>query len=507
MADIIEVVRVIPQYSVVDLNKKRKNRSISANFEHSDSCNEVPTVDKREKSSSDLVHAINRSNEYHPGEEEDAVDSAIADNSSPELILEDTKTVVAVEDTNTQISECNVTNPANSRSVKSFYTPISKITLDSNRNPQALCYEDTNCNKIHTKKKRKKFKSCLKIKMPFLSLSMFLVLIAAFSFSVITFVEVTSLTSKLDIPSDESGRSFEELLNSISLLQEILNSSIVLANERYEVLESKTQQLLSTLESLGQPSSPAASCAALLDFSPSSPSGHYWVRSSNGTAVHMYCDMTRSCGNITGGWTRVSSINILENDTQCPGNLLKREDSNTCGVQIVAFSLPYCSSVNFFVNSIRYSKVCGKIKAFPVGSLEAFHGIFHSIDHAYVDGISLTYGHPRQHIWTLAAGTSESNVSCPCTNNCQANSTTPPPSFVGKDYFCDTGSKDHSDPLWNGGNCIAMNTYSSSNSASPPLFYRNLPYPATEDIEMRVCSDESRSNEDIAIEAIEIYVQ
>ena len=507
MADIIEVVRVIPQYSVVDLNRKRKNRSISANFEHSDSCNEVPTVDERENSSSDLVHAIDTGNEHHPGQEEDGVDSTIADNSSPELILEDTKTVVAVGEVDTQISESNVTNPAKSRAVKSFYTPISKITLDSNQNPQVLHYEDTNYNKIPTKKKREKLKRCLKIKVLSLSLSMLLVLIATFSFSVITFVEVTSLKSKLDIPSEESGRSFEELLNSILLFQETLNSSIVLANERYEVLESKTQQLLSTLESLGQPSSPAASCAALLDFSPSSPSGHYWVRSSNGSAVHVYCDMTRSCGNITGGWTRVSSINITENDTQCPGNLTKREDSNTCGVQIVAFSLPHCSSVNFSINSIRYSKVCGKIKAFPIGSLEAFHGIFHSIDHTYVDGISLTYGHPRQHIWTLAAGTSESNVSCPCTNNCQANSTTLPPSFVGKDYFCDIGSEDRSNPLWNGGNYVAMNTCISFNSPSPPWFYRDLPHTTTEDIEMRVCSNESRSNEDIAIETIEIYVQ
>ena len=502
MADIIEVVKVIPQYSVVDLSKKRKNQSISENFELSDSCDEVPTVDKRENSSSDLVHAIDTSNEHHP-EQEEAVDSAIADDSSPELFLEDTKTVVTVGDVNTQISESNVTNPANSRAVKSFYTPISKITLDSNRNPQALRYEDTNCNKIPTKKKRKKLKRC-KIKMLFLSLSMFLVLTAACSFSVITFLEVSSLKSKLDIPSDESGRSYEELLNSISLLQETLNSSIVLANQRYEVLESKTQQLLSTLDSLGQPYSPAASCAVLLDFFPSSPSGHYWVRSSNDSAVHVYCDMTRSCGNIIGGWMRVSSINITENDTQCPGNLLKREDSNTCGV---AFSLPHCSSVNFSVNSIRYSKVCGKIKAFPVGSLEAFHNESHIIAHSYVDGISLTHGYPRQHIWTLAAGTRENNISCPCNNDCEANSTIPPPSFVGKDYFCDTGSEDHDNPLWNRGSCVTMNTCSTSNSPSPPWFYRDLPHTTTEDIEMRVCLDEGRSNEDIAIEAIEIYVQ
>ena len=389
---------------------------------------------------------------------------------------------------------------------------------DSDNFQSSSQYEESTCNGVLSNNDHRFVQRLSKnfCKNRFFSLTVLVILIQMIIFSVTclffvsVFIEISSLKSQVDTsptPSDESGRDFKELLDSISLLHETLNASMVLTNERYSLLESKTQQLLSTLESLGQPSSPAASCAALLDFSPSSPSGHYWVRSSNGSAVHVYCDMTKSCGNITGGWTRVSSINITENDTQCPGNLTKQEDSNTCGVEIVAFSLPHCSSVNFSINSIRYSKVCGKIKAFPIGSLEAFHGILHSIDHAYVDGISLTYGHPRQHIWTLAAGTSESNVSCPCTNNCQANSTTLPPSFVGKDYFCDIGSEDRSNPLWNGDSYVAMSTYSSSNSPSPPWFYRDLPHTTTEDIEMRVCVDEGRSNEDIAIETIEIYVQ
>ena len=69
------------------------------------------------------------------------------------------------------------------------------------------------------------------------------------------------------------------------------------------------------------------------------------------------------------------------------------------------------------------------------------------------------------------------------------------------------GSEDRSNPLWNGGSCVAMNTCSSFNSPSPPWFYRDLSHTTTEDIEMRLCVDEGRSNEDIAIETIEIYVQ
>ena len=47
---------------------------------------------------------------------------------------------------------------------------------------------------------------------------------------------------------------------------------------------------------------PVSSSATLKALSPSSPSGYYWVRASNGSAVRVYCDMTRSCGGITGGW-------------------------------------------------------------------------------------------------------------------------------------------------------------------------------------------------------------
>ena len=36
------------------------------------------------------------------------------------------------------------------------------------------------------------------------------------------------------------------------------------------------------------------------------------MRSSNGSSVHVYCDMTKSCGNVTGGLTRVAILNNLD---------------------------------------------------------------------------------------------------------------------------------------------------------------------------------------------------
>ena len=62
-----------------------------------------------------------------------------------------------------------------------------------------------------------------------------------------------------------------------------------------------------------------------------------------------------------------------------------------------------------------------------------------AINERYVNGVSLTYGSPRQHIWTFANEIDEypCPTSCPCTY--ELHSSTGIPSFVGNDYFCETG--------------------------------------------------------------------
>ena len=42
---------------------------------------------------------------------------------------------------------------------------------------------------------------------------------------------------------------------------------------------------------------------------------------------------------------------------------------------------------------------------------------------------------------------------------------------------------------------------------NPPWFHKQLPSATTDNIEIRVCRDEGRHNEDIAISNVEIYVQ
>ena len=84
----------------------------------------------------------------------------------------------------------------------------------------------------------------------------------------------------------ETASTLQQLKSETSSTLEQLDGSLNALSQR---LEGPPGQFLFY---------PADSCAAL---PPSSPSGYYWVRASNGSAVSMYCDMTRLCGGVTGG--------------------------------------------------------------------------------------------------------------------------------------------------------------------------------------------------------------
>ena len=293
-----------------------------------------------------------------------------------------------------------------------------------------------------------------------------------------------------------------------------LSDSNTMLQQQHTTLHNQTQQLENTTihihnellrNLLGQFSfNPAASCAAL---PPSSPSGYYWVRASNGSAVSVYCDMTRSCGGImiTGGWMRAAFLDMTSNYHQCPSILMERDDSLNIRTCVRNEASAGCSSVELSTANIQYSTVCGRITAYQVGSPDDF--INNNINSAYVDGVSLTQRNPRQHIWTFAAAGNMNRICDPCHDKSR-------PDSVGNDFFCDTGNPASSsrnnnfysaNPLWDGVGCTAGNKCCLTDN--PPYFNKTLPLPTTDDIEMRVCRNEGRDNEDIAIETVEIYVQ
>ena len=220
-----------------------------------------------------------------------------------------------------------------------------------------------------------------------------------------TYMQVNQNFSVLEIHVDNL---IQQLNNDT---QNRLSGLEIVLNQTFSAVLNETESLIqSYLEKYGlYQNYPATSCAAILQFNPSSYSGHYWIRSSNSSAVHVYCDMTRSCGNITGGWMRVAELDMRDNSSQCPSALKMGTACNPIRTCVINSDNADCSSISFTTHGFSYSRVCGMIRAYEVGTPDGFDNYSSirgspSLDSNYVDGISLTHGaSPRQHIWTFAA--------------------------------------------------------------------------------------------------------
>ena len=212
---------------------------------------------------------------------------------------------------------------------------------------------------------------------------------------------------------------------------------------------------------------------------------------------------------------RAAYLNMTDPTHHCPtGFRLTSHSKRSCQ----RITRPGSTGLTISVQSVKYSKVCGKVSAYQYASPDAFHQYYFNraltVDGNYVEGVSITHGRPRRHIWTFAAAADETLADrnrCPCSKTDTTYIGVVPP-FVGNDYFCDTGSRNHwqsqfysDDPLWDGSGCGSTSSCCSFNS--PPWFRKELPQSTTDDIEVRVYTNEIVSNEDVTIEAIELYVQ
>ena len=316
-----------------------------------------------------------------------------------------------------------------------------------------------------------------------------------------------------------------------SELSNIVNSNNDLRNSLQESLQNLTNGMIEALgriqqevaqisaeeplcpHSLGLSSyKPAKSCREILQCNPSAQSGYYWLKSNTTESQEVYCAMNTNYCNITGGWMRLVYFNMSEPGASCPTSLLQiNKPAKLCGCTHRG-----CSGVTFPTDGIRYTKVCGQARGYQYYSPDAFGESSNDINTHYVDGIAITYGSPRRHLWTYAAGLSDDGnfrngiLNCPCATPPGRD----PPDFVGLDYYCESGItgrwEDNNrialeDPLWDGDGCGPANN--CCDQTGQPWFYRTLPQEVGDDIEIRLCCSNDLENENVYAELVEIYVQ
>ena len=333
-------------------------------------------------------------------------------------------------------------------------------------------------------------------------------------------VAIISTGGQSKIPQQVCTLNLPIEISPVSTCDEKQDNNSTWLKEKVIQLEDKVDRILLLLNdssnnknSVKNPSSPLLhSCEDIKAAWPDSPSDYYIIADPAGHARHVYCNMEKLCGDSEGGWMRVAYLNMTDSTEDCPQwfKLYEENGIRACGVHSSG-----CQSVKFSSYSISYTEVCGRVTGYQKGSPDGIRSNS-DINGAYVDGVSLTRGNPRQHIWTFMAALQENfffingENECPCV----PNSPVERPSFVGSDYFCESGSPsnyDHTtlhtdDPLWDGKQCGLIEK-ACCNASGIPWFHKVLQQPTTDYIELRVCNDQGIADEDSPIGFYEIYVK
>ena len=281
-----------------------------------------------------------------------------------------------------------------------------------------------------------------------------------------------------------------------------------------------------------QPAPLPSSCQDIYTKWPNSPSGFYQIGDkSRSSPVYVYCNMDELCGS-KGGWTRQAYLDMSDSSSTCPAGfkLYQSDGVRACGRQ--TSNVGSCQSVKFNTYG-NYSQVCGKVIGYQYHTPDAIYpgnytneeygsvidSHHNNINSYYVDGVSITHGSPRQHIWTLIAGILEASIgndgyyNCPFSDGSLQNTSIQ--TFVGNDYFCESGIPGTTkilkklytkDPLWDGKGCGILETNICSNKGQP-WFNKKLSNVTNDYIELRVCDDQSTADEDNPVTYYEIYTK
>ena len=209
--------------------------------------------------------------------------------------------------------------------------------------------------------------------------------------------------------------------------------------------------------------------------------------------------------NITSTWRRIAYFDTAQGDS-CPAELLTATNPNNnetaCGNDVKS-----CKSL-VFQSRWPYTNVCGRVRGYQLAHMNGFSHFADTIE-GINEGISFTYGTPRVHLWTYAAGIVEQRSNqdslCPCARSNRSD-TSDVPSYVGENYYCESGFPGPSygrsiaweDPLWDGKGCAT-----SACCDRYGWFHREIPS-TSDDVEARWCASEN--DEGVFADQLEIWV-
>ena len=250
------------------------------------------------------------------------------------------------------------------------------------------------------------------------------------------------------------------------------------------------------------------SCKHVLERQPNSPSGFYILAGATGT-YSTYCNMGTLCGSV-GGWTRIGYLDMSDATQNCPSGLryFSSGSIRACGSNNLHRG--GCSvSVRYPSNGISYTQICGRITAYQFGHTDAIDGP-NNINANYLEGVSITPGSPRQHVWSFLSSYNEATTQCPCSTGSSYSTR----SFMGNNYFCESGNPNSgwsrslytADPLWDGQGCRSTET-PCCNINGLPWFHRDYgSTSSTESLELRMCSGDVYY-ENSPISYLEFYIK
>ncbi len=325
-------------------------------------------------------------------------------------------------------------------------------------------------------------------------------------------INTTQMAAQAGCGNTTDGMILQQINNSMTTLLEMVGNNTQLL-DGHIVSSKQSQQLVNhnittLIDMVGDNTLlHISSCQDVKNLL--YPSGYYHINNES-----VYCETGELC-NSEGVWTRLAYLDMNDSTVDCPPGFKLYEVNGVRACGRPDSQGGSCVSIKFPSNGISYSEVCGRVVGYQYGTPEALQNSFNNIDSYYVDGVSITQGYPREHVWTLITGLwsnqSFTADNCPC--NTPPGPSTDVTSFIGNDYFCESGNPNSgwslilysNDPLWDGKQC-GSNEQDCCTANGLPWFHKTL-NSTTDYLELRVCGDDLATNEDVPISLYELYVK